>query len=421
MRLQGGTCELAGSRRTDRGRALDSSGVTKPYRCLIAMALACAISHTAFAQTPAALAEAYIREGQALNLRYLTSHETSHRNAWLAFITDGSAWISDGVGDGALEFFRKAGLYGGATLTLEEPVLAGQAARMPGRLQMTELAGYAWPVRVDLIEVEGVWRLRALRLTSRRPFPSDAGPMALVHRYLDHLGAGLARLEAMSEDIPLHQALGQELAAGAGFWTGDGRISAVTVYSHLKSIEPETVDTELLSVAGDAAAVRLRTERARRTYVQVSEWQMVLSRHATRGWEISGLERTDAETRGGTASPDEPVTPAAPSGGFDSTVNLVEHVLELAASHDPVAFGEAVAPFFVATRDGRRAAGRLVVIRQFSGAVTPRWSVSDAGAGRVRAEAIDGGPALKMMMPVIIFDTSSEDGLRITAVEFRRE
>jgi hypothetical protein len=26
-----------------------------------------------------------------------------------------------------------------------------------------------------------------------------------------------------------------------------------------------------------------------------------------------------------------------------------------------------------------------------------------------------------MMMPVIIFDTSSEDGLRITAVEFRRE
>ena len=63
----------------------------------------------------------------------------------------------------------------------------------------------------------------------------------------------------------------------------------------------------------------------------------------------------------------------------------------------------------------------LVAIRQFSGAVTPRWSVSDAGAGRVRAEAIDGGPALKMMMPVIIFDTSSEDGLRITAVEFRRE
>ena len=63
----------------------------------------------------------------------------------------------------------------------------------------------------------------------------------------------------------------------------------------------------------------------------------------------------------------------------------------------------------------------LFAIRQFSGAVTPRWSVSDAGAGRVRAEAIDGGPALKMMMPVIIFDTSSEDGLRITAVEFRRE
>ena len=37
----------------------------------------------------------------------------------------------------------------------------------------------------------------------------------------------------------------------------------------------------------------------------------------------------------------------------------------------------------------------LVAIRQFSGAVTPRWSVSDAGAGRVRDQAIDGGPALR--------------------------
>ena len=41
----------------------------------------------------------------------------------------------------------------------------------------------------------------------------------------------------------------------------------------------------------------------------------------------------------------------------------------------------------------------LVAIRQFSGAVTPRWSVSDAGAGRVRDQAIDGGPALKPGFP----------------------
>jgi hypothetical protein len=388
-----------------------------------ALALASVVSHTALAQTPSAVAEEYVREGQAIGLRYFTSAQVTDRDAWLAFITDGDAWVGDQLGDGALEFFRKAGLYGGGRLTLDAPVTAGQAVRIGGRLQMTELDDFDWPVRIDLIEVEGVWRLRAVRLTARRPFPHDAEPLALVDGYLAHIDTGLTRLEAVSEELPLHQALGQELSNGAGFWTDDTvtRGGAIGLYGHFSSVEPETVTTELLSADGDTASVRLRTEKTRRTSVQVSQWQLDLSRHATRGWEISGLARVDAEAQPDTSAAAGADTPPAPSGNLDNPVALVEHVLALvASSSDLMAFADAAAPYFADTREARRATAQLGGMRQLSGDVTPSWTVNDAGAGRVRAELSEGGQTLRMMMPALMFETTTQNGTRITNVAVSR-
>ena len=112
---------------------------------------------------------------------------------------------------------------------------------------------------------------------------------------------------------------------------------------------------------------------------------------------------------------------AAPAGGFDSPVALVEHVLELAAgSSDLIAFATAAEPYFAATSDGRRSAAQLGSMRQLSADVTPRWTVSAARAGGVRAELIEGGQMVRMMMPVLIFETVNEGGLLIASVAVER-
>ena len=416
------TAANGGSSQAWCGGGGDSPAVAATVRrWLFAFALVGALSRPGIAQTPGELAADYVREGQAIALGYFTRGEATDGDAWRAFITDSEAWVGDQLGDGALDFFRKAGLYGAGRLTLEAPVTAGQAARINGRLQMTELNGCEWPVRIDVIQVEGAWRLRAVRLTARRPLPGDADPLALVNGYLDHIDTGLTRLETTAEELPLHQALGQELAYGAGFWTSEAQGSAIGLYGHLSSVELETASAELLSSVGDGASVRLHTERTRRTFVQANEWRMDLTRHASRGWEISGMQRIDVDAPPDIDAPRVTDAAAAPAGGFDSPVALVEHVLELAAgSSDLIAFATAAEPYFAATSDGRRSAAQLGSMRQLSADVTPRWTVSAARAGGVRAELIEGGQMVRMMMPVLIFETVNEGGLLIASVAVER-
>ena len=371
------------------------------------------------AQTPDEVARDYLSEGQAIAARHFAEGGDANRDAWVAWITNGDGWLDDRVGDGALELFRKVGIYGGGTVELDAPALAGQAARVTGRLRLRETPDFTWPLQVDLIQVDDEWRLRATRLTTRRPLAATASPLEVVDGYLAHLTRSLARLADADDSLPLADALGSELAQGAGFWTTGARGQAVGIYGHLRSVEPETVTTRVGGTADETATVQLRTERARRTMTQVTEWTLELTRDGARGWEIAGATREEAEAASAPTS-----APASTDGGSGPAdpLALVERVLTLAATADLAAFSDATADYFADSSDGRRAAGQLVAMGQLSQGTAPRWTLSDAGSGQVRAELVEGAQALRMMMPVLIVSTTSDAGVvQITGVETRRD
>ena len=317
----------------------------------------------------------------------------------------------------------------GATGAAAGPVQwAGDAARVPVRLQLSAPAAMEWPAEVDFIRTGGTWKLRALRLTRRRTTPADAGPQTVLRAWLDGLQDAAARRNSLDRDSWLRETLERYWTiGGGGYWRQvsdcpegaktpciDALTTAAPVWAAAILDREKSITVESFQTQGETPSGILRVEIPRRTMTETRRYLVALKQDRRHGWQIASI--TPA---GKTAAPAAVEVSADQSGGEALVRSLVTAVLGDGAPDMAALLNNSrtLDPYFADTRAGRKAMARLITMKPLLEAFGTRLDhpvIKDLGNNRFQLSFE--GQKKPAPQPVFVI-VQDQGGARIARIE----
>jgi len=325
---------------------------------------------------------------------------------------------------------RYAIMYGDVTWQIKEIQIANDAARVHLVLTFNDYQQYSWPARIDFMSKDGEWFVRETRLLTLRPLDPQASPDLVLKTYLANMKKYAAVITSAKNKKTVRFAqLQREWGKGAGYW---GLTPECRPPPHEPGCSPfpfgnNNIFAKMLAWGDEGdfrvSAVKpdgpdfiamLSAKKKRRTYTSTADWELRLHHHYRYGWQL-----TNSELQGRTIPTPVNIEPFI-SG---SEVEFIKNILNVFFSSERQeisnmgTFFEQTKIYFVDTRFGRKALGRLMASRAMI-VRTPAedWVITKSGPDKFKASRKDESLRPKSL----IFQVVGEPGsYKISNLEIR--